>query len=358
MEYRNIAKVEDNLLKRTIDDTQRQQRKETMDYLQKLCVDRYFERQKSFWNRDYSSEKNFLKSVEANRRRWLEALGDFPCKSDFEVEEEPFYEDEKSTAKWIHCKFDENLVCRAVLGTPKNADKPFPLVICQHGASSSPENTFGRMETQYHAFAKRLLHDGYAILSPLCVTATDDSFRNKTERLSLLLGKTIFGLEIAKLKKLLDYVCALKEIDAKRIAMWGISMGGQYTLFTLPVEARIKVGIICAFFNHRRTKMAVEDPRYSCFLPLPEGEHVYIPGWLREFSDCDLLSLFAPRAAQIQAGKGDNIAWWPWLMEEFNMARQHYEKLNIPERLELDLHTGGHEIRYEQGLRFLKKWLI
>jgi len=138
--------------------------------------------------------------------------------------------------------------------------------------------------------------------------------------------------------------------------MWGISLGGAYTMFTLPLEPRLKVGIITAWFNDRVRKMVIDDPRYSCFLSTKE-EHIFIPGWLWEFDDSDLLSLICPRPVQIQTGKCDGIAWWPLVVEEFQRARAHYEKLGLADRLELDLHEGGHEIRFESGLRFLRRWL-
>jgi hypothetical protein len=43
--------------------------------------------------------------------------------------------------------------------------------------------------------------------------------------------------------------------------------------------------------------------------------------------------------------------------EEFEAAREHYRKLKIEDRIELDMHEGGHEVRLESGPAFLKKWL-
>jgi hypothetical protein len=46
------------------------------------------------------------------------------------------------------------------------------------------------------------------------------------------------------------------------------------------------------------------------------------------------------------------------VIEAFKVARTHYEKLGMPERIELDLHDGGHEPMVERGVRFLPQWLI
>ena len=113
---------------------------------------------------------------------------------------------------------------------------------------------------------------------------------------------------------------------------------------------------MCAWFNHRLNKMIIDDPRYSCFLSTAE-EHIFIPNWLTEFTDSDLISLICPRPVLIETGKCDGIAWWPQVLEEFEMAQEHYRKLGMEDRIEIDLHEGGHEIHLVRSLAFLKKWL-
>jgi hypothetical protein len=45
------------------------------------------------------------------------------------------------------------------------------------------------------------------------------------------------------------------------------------------------------------------------------------------------------------------------VVEEFQAAKEHYEKLGIADRIEMDLKDCGHEAHIESGLRFLTKWL-
>jgi predicted esterase len=45
------------------------------------------------------------------------------------------------------------------------------------------------------------------------------------------------------------------------------------------------------------------------------------------------------------------------MLQEYEETREHYRKLGLEDRLEIDLHEGGHEIRLEKSLEFLKKWL-
>lgn len=45
------------------------------------------------------------------------------------------------------------------------------------------------------------------------------------------------------------------------------------------------------------------------------------------------------------------------MLEEYHLAREHYARLGLSESIEIDLHEGGHEIRLDRSLQFLKKWL-
>jgi len=354
--YENALEASGGLVRRVTTDRQNLMRHETEDFL-RAESEAYKERQEEFWHRDYSSPEALEASVEPNRRRWLEAVGDFgPVTGEPQIEQEPFFEDDRVVARWITVPLYGNLRGRGVLALPKNASGRLPLVIAQHGIGSSPERVFGFGDDSglYHGFGRRMAEEGYAVLAPFNIT--EAAPRARYQRMALMLGKTLWGLEIAKIRCLLDYACAHPQVDPDRVAMWGISLGGAYTMFTTPLEKRIKVAIPCAWFNHRVRKMAIDDPRHSCFLSTNE-EHIFIPGWLREFTDSDLVSMICPRPLQIQCGKADGIAWWPWVLEEFAESKAHYERLGLADRIELDLHEGGHEIRLESGLRFLKEWL-
>ena len=344
---------------RWVSDRQRLLRNEIEDHLRRVVLD-YEPRRATYWNRDYSSVEAFEESVEPNRQRWREAVGVFEYDgTPLEPVLDLWYEDARFTAWWLTVGLVGDLRGRAILALPKNRRDPAPLVIAQHGAGSSPEKVFGLDDPRhvYKSYGRRLAEEGFAVIAPLNVTF--GAPRARLERLCKLLGRTLFGLEIFRTQRLLDYLETRPEIDIGRTGMYGISLGGTYTMFTVPVEPRIKAAVVCAFFNHRRNKMAVDDPRYSCFLSVSaEGsEHIWVPGWLREFTDSDLASLICPRPLLVEQGKADNVAWWPMMLEEYKETCEHYRKLGVKDRIEIDLHEGGHEIRMDKSLKFLKKWL-
>ena len=341
---------------RAVKDRQNLLRKEMEDRLREEILD-YDSRRERFWQRDYSSLSAYAESVDDNRRRWADAVGVFEPKTrGHDAHLDLWCDDEVMTAWWVTINLTGNLRGRAILALPKSRVGPVPLVIAQHGIGSSPERVFGLDDPTdiYKAYGRHLVEQGFAVVAPMNIT--EAAPRARMERLCKLLGKTLWGLEILRTKRLLDYLESRDEIDISRVGMYGISLGGAYTMFTTPLEPRIGPVVVCAWYNDRRRKMVVDDPRYSCFLSVDE-EHIWIPGWLREFSDSDLGSLICPRPMLIEQGKADGIGWWPFMLREFEELKGHYDRLGMGERVALDLHEGGHEIDLEKSIPFLKKWL-
>lgn len=354
---------------RQISDRQRLLRNEAEDALRAEILD-YAPRQQLHWQRDYSSVEAFTASVQPNRERWANALGVLPTQErPFNARLEPWFADDDITVHWLTLDFYGSLQARALLAMPKakTADAAkVPLVIAQHGIGSSPEKVFGLDDGAdiYKGYGRALAQRGFAVLAPMNVSGAQP--RARLTRLCSLLGRTLWGVEVARTSRLLDYLQSapdehpadieLQRIDMERIGMYGISLGGAYTMFTAPLEPRIRCAAVCAWFNHRRHKMVVDDPRYSCFLSVDE-EHVWIPGWLREFSDSDLASLICPRPLFIEHGRADGIAWWPQVQQEFDATEAHYHQLGLEERIGIEMHDGGHEIRLQGSLAFLSRWL-
>ena len=323
------------------------------NYLRMYLVDQYNERAEKFWNRDYSSPDAFIRSVEPNRERWRSVVIKPPVLSKTGPLVRRPYTVEGIKGEWIELPLGP-ITAQAFIAFPgrQNNNKPLPLVIAQHGIGSTPESTF--KGGGYNTYATELLKAGFAVLAPMNLRTIER--RGRIERLCRLADISLPGIELARLQHLLDIVLEDPRIDDQKVGMWGLSLGGMATMFWMPLEPRIKAGVVSAWFNHRRNKMVIPDDRYSCFLVTTE-EHAFFSGWLTEFTDHDVVSLICPRPLLIHHGKADRIAWWPQVIEEFNIAKTHYEKLNIPERIGIEIHDGGHEAIVESGVKFMAGWL-
>ena len=326
------------------------------NYLRQYLVDQYDARAADAWHRDYSSIDAFVRSVAPNRARWEKVINPPVFKKTGPLSKQPHAYLEDIQAEWIELPLGP-ITAQAVLVIPPEASpqNPVPLVIAQHGIGSFPETTLGGYnDKNYHAYARELLEAGFAVLSPMNLRSVER--RNHIERLCRLADTSLPGIELARLQHLLDVVLADPRIDAERVGMWGLSLGGMATMFWMPLEPRIKVGVVSAWFNHRRNKMVIPDDRYVSFI-VTEEEHAFFTGWLTEFTDHDVVSLICPRPLLIQHGKQDRIAHWPQVIEEFDIAKTHYEKLNIADRMQLEVHEGGHEAIVESGVNFMNQWL-
>ncbi len=324
-------------------------------YLQHWILEEYEERTNDAWNRDYSSIDAFERSVEPNRERWKEILNPPELRKTGPVKKEPHPYLADIQAEWVVLPLGP-VTAEGILVFPPGAskEKPVPLVIVQHGIGSTPEKTFEIDNKNYHAYARELLKAGFAVLAPMNLRSM--ARRNYVERLCRLINTTLPGIELVRMQHLLDVVLEDPRVDAERIGMWGLSLGGMATMFWAPLEPRIKACVVSGWYNHRLTKMAVPDDRYVSFLVVDE-EHAFFRGWATEFADYDITSLICPRPLLVQHGKEDRIAYWPHVVDEFNIAKTHYEKLNISDRIEIDVFEGGHEALPETGIPFLVHWL-
>lgn len=327
--------------------------KELENYLLRYMIDGYDARAALAWQRDYSSPDALIRSVAPNRLRWEKHVIKPPVlKKTGEMKRKP-YELLDVKGEWLELPLGD-ISARAVIAYPKGAVKgrPVPLVIALHGIGSGPETPFENGKS-YHAYAKALLDAGFAVLAPLNMRTIPR--RNNIRRLARLADVSLPGIELARLQHLLDVVLADERIDESQVGAWGVSLGGMATMFWMPLEPRIKAGIVSAWFNHRINKMVVSDERYSSFTKNNE-EHAYFTGWMSEFSDHDVVSMICPRPVQIQHGKKDGIAYWPQVVEEFERSKLHYERLGLGDRISLELHDGGHEALAAEGVQFFKKW--
>jgi len=238
------------------------------NYLKLYLVDQYDQRAANAWHRDYSSIDAFERSVESNRAKWKSVVIKPPVLIKSGPLNRRLFIIEGIQGEWIELPLGA-ITAQAFLAFPAGtgSQKKVPIVIVQHGISTTPESPF-RIGAS-HEYAKELLNAGFAVLVPMNL-------------------------------------------------------------------------------------MSIE--RYVSFLVTPE-DYIFLTGWLTEFTDHDVVSLICPRPLLLQHGKRDLIAWWPQVMEEFNIARNHYEKLKIEDRIQIDMHEGVHEAIIESGIKFMTKWI-
>jgi dienelactone hydrolase len=129
---------------------------------------------------------------------------------------------------------------------PKNISGKVPAVLCPHG-----HWTYGRLENQENnsgpARAANFARQGYVAFSYDMVGYVDNTAishrfadHNITKR-EALWGINLLGLQLWNSIRALDFLLALPEVDADRVACTGESGGGTQTFLLTAVDERIKV---------------------------------------------------------------------------------------------------------------------
>jgi dienelactone hydrolase len=336
------------------------------------------------WDRDFSSVEAYERSVEPNRRRWLEFLTtwDEP-RCDLQPRLEPVADYERFRLDRVWLQVRRGLEMDALLFTPHQPLGEMvgrvPAVVCQHGMNGTPEEACGLdpdgATNPYNLCGVRLAEMGFVVIAPHEVGGfgvlqggahyvggrpelPQYGARNMLHRYAVLQGINLMGMDLYHVSRAVDYLTTLPHVDADRLGFYGLSQGGLSALWLPAADTRLKATVCAAFFNHRLPKMVDSDgTNYVAYVDTAEEDRFY---WnqLREFSDWEILSLTCPRAFMVEAGRQDMAVYWPMAREEFDRAHAVYKRLGVGDRLQFCLHDGGHINRAIESLDFLRRWLV
>ncbi len=235
---------------------------------------------------------------------------------------------------------------------PKGLKGRAPLVIAMHGGGGSPEVALFHGGTNYHDMVRGGVKRGYAVFAPQHLFSAEGfggDVRNRTDARLRLVGTSLTAIEIAKITRSLDVLCKRPEVDARRIAMVGLSYGGYYTLVTMALEPRIKTGVSSCYFG-------VQEFRYA------QNENS-IPSdfqFMDRFTllrDPEIVALICPRPLQIQAGANDDAEHRDMGKQLAPDAAAYYNGLNRNEDFQFLVFAGGHEFYDPAAWDFLQKYL-
>ena len=211
-----------------------------------------------------------------------------------------------------------------------------------------------RVFRSYKAFSADLCRRGFIVYAPQNPYRGKDRFR-VLQRMSNPLKRTLFSYIIAQHEQTLDWLGTLPQVDARRIAFYGLSYGGKTAVRVPPFVPGYCLSICSADFTDWVRSIATNNHRAG-YLFTSEYE---IPEWNMGHvaSHAELAMLMAPRPFMVEAGRKDGGQPVAWVESEFAKVRQHYEALEIGSLAELDLFEGGHTINGKGTFRFLHRHL-
>jgi hypothetical protein len=187
-----------------------------------------------YWSRlDSSSPQAYDKSADFYRDAWTRYLGvpspAGPLNARLEVVEKfPDY-----TASRVWLDLVPGVHAYGILLVPNNAPRPRPALVCLHGHAGNPEQVAGFLTGKeleadiYRVFGRQAVQRGYVVWCPYIYSFYSEEQqpaegpaargRDILQKKALLTGRTLMGLEIAKIRRGIDYLATLPEVDPKRI---------------------------------------------------------------------------------------------------------------------------------------------
>ncbi|MBP90453.1 MAG: hypothetical protein CMJ64_27730 [Planctomycetaceae bacterium] len=167
----------------------------------------------------------------------------------------------------------------------------------------------------------------------------------------------MFSFIIEQHQTTLDWLASLPNVDADRIAFYGLSYGGKTAMRVPPFIDRYCLSICSGDFTDWAKTIATNEERYG-YIFTSEYE---IPEWnLGHIANyAELAMLISPRPFMVEAGHRDGGQPSELVAGEFGKVRRHYDQLNISNRAQLEFFDGPHTIHGKDTYEFLQhhlKW--
>jgi dienelactone hydrolase len=113
-------------------------------------------------------------------------------------------------------------------------------------------------------------------------------------------GRTLWGMMVRDDLLALNYLLSRRQVDSKRIAAMGMSMGSTRTWWAAALDERIKVAVCVACLTRYQNLIAHGQVRQH-------GIYYYVPNMLAEKIDADsVIGLIAPRPLLTLTGDKDD----------------------------------------------------
>jgi len=229
-----------------------------------------------------------------------------------------------------------------------------PVVVCQHGRGSVPKDVVEGDDAYYHDFAARLAERGFVVFVPHNLYRGEDRYRMLSRKANGVKG-SLFSFIIGQHDQLLRWLETLAFVDAKRIAFYGLSYGGETAVRVPTVLERYSLSICSGDFNNWTRKVAATDERFS-FMYTIEWEMPYF-NMGHTFDYAEMTYLMIPRPFMVERGHHDRVGRDHWVAHEYAKVRWLYTQLGLSDKTTIEYFNGGHTINGQGTFEFLHQHL-
>ena len=229
-----------------------------------------------------------------------------------------------------------------------------PVVVCQHGRHGVPADVIVNHKPAYQDYAARLAEQGFIVLAPNNLYNQEIYYRTLSRK-----GNTVhasmFSVILRHHGQWLKWLATLPQVDAKRIAFYGLSYGGESAVRLPTLLPGYALSICSGDFNDWTRKVASTHDKRS-FMFSDEWEMPYF-NMGSTFSYAELSYLMFPRPFMVERGHHDGVANDAWVAYEFAKTKWLYAQYGLEDKTEIEFFNGGHAINGQGTFEFLRKHL-
>jgi dienelactone hydrolase len=269
------------------------------------------------WHRDLSSAAAYTRSVEPNRKRFMEKIGladarVAPAMERFGDDRNPALVAETPYVRIYQVRWPvlDGVHGEGLLIEP--AKPPAAFVVALPDADQLPEEIAGLVSGRAgtEPFALRLAEQGCTVLVPTLIDRTarwsgrpdirmtDQPHREWIYRQAFHMGRHVIGYEVQKVLAAIDWFKSTGRAVPAGVAGYG--EGGLIAFYSAAVDQRIDAALVSGYFDSRQRVWSE-----------PIVRNVW--GLLEEFGDAEIATLIAPRSLVVEysgtpsfkSGKGD-----------------------------------------------------
>ncbi len=248
----------------------------------------------------------------------------------------------------------------AYVARPRGATGRVPAVLFDHshgGGYKIGKQEFieGRSYLQPKPYAKELTDLGYVALCIDHWVFGERSHTTEADMFKAMLwkGQVLWGMMVYDSIRALDFLVDRPDVDPRRVATLGMSMGSTMAWWLAALDERVKVTVDINCLTDFQSLLARKALS-------KHGFYYYVPSLLKHFTTAEINALVAPRAHLGLAGLRDELTPLEGLDVIDREMKKVYAAAGHPERWKLLRYDVAHQETAEgrqEIVAFLKRFL-
>jgi hypothetical protein len=301
------------------------------------------------------NKDDFKKKQNENRKKLLSLLGDLPWNY---TQKQPHLrkteQHEGYTLEYWDFDFNGLETVPGILLIPNRVKDNAPAMLYCHAHFGTYE--VGKEElfngrTVMPAYASVYANKGIVTLAidSWCFGQRNTRSELDTAKEMLWRGRTLFGMMLFDEMRALDFLLSRKEVDPKRVGVFGLSMGATKAWWLSALDTRITACLdLCCMTDFEELMKSGNLKGHSIYY--------YVPSLLKHFNTSTINELIVPRPHLSLNGRFDELTPPKGVEKVRDYLLPLYEKYGKREDCRIDLFDCGHEELPEMR-NIIFKWL-